>query len=159
MKNEIERGCEVESLLSGLRGTVTSMCVALNGSVQCIVKRKGVDSEGKELVSSWKDIEGLKRIGNGVIGDVKVNPQTVTSIKLGEHVRHFNGFEGITFEKIVYFNGCVHFGVTPKVDKDNKFPENQYIACQYLTKVEDRKMVKTESHTNGGPETDAPIIE
>ena len=49
-------------------------------------------------------------------------------IKLGDMVEDtVSGFTGIVTSTVNYLNGCFQYGVTPRVGKDGKMPEVQYI--------------------------------
>lgn len=49
-------------------------------------------------------------------------------IQLGQRVRDsVSGFEGIVVCRAEWLNGCVRFSVQPRVDKDGKLPEMQWI--------------------------------
>lgn len=42
-------------------------------------------------------------------------------IELGDTVEDIHtGFKGVALHRILFFNGCVQFGVMPRVGKDNK---------------------------------------
>lgn len=155
MKNEIVLGCEVQHHITEVVGTVTGKCKSMNGSIQMLVQRSGVNPDGATFKTVWTDVENLKRIKDGIVG---VKEPVETSINLGDKVQHFNGFEGVVIEKIEYINGCTHFAIMPKVEEKNKFPKIEYIPCQYLTVIE-TKNITAESNENGGPATNAPIRE
>lgn len=37
------------------------------------------------------------------------------------------GFKGKVVAIILYATGCIHYGIAPKVDKDGKMPDWQYL--------------------------------
>ena len=77
-------------------------------------------------------------------------------IELGNKLRcKVTGFTGIAIARIEYLNGCVQYGLKPKVDpKTNKIEEVVYIDDQQLGVV-GRGLVM-EKKITGGPSTDAP---
>jgi len=67
-------------------------------------------------------------------------------IKLGEKVRdEITGFEGIAIARIEYLNGCVRYEVKPKILKDGRPIEGEWIDEQQL-------VAKSKAKT-GGPGT------
>lgn len=51
----------------------------------------------------------------------------MNKIKLGEEYKDsVTGFVGTATSRTEYLTGCVHIGLQPKVDKDNKIPEAQF---------------------------------
>lgn len=76
-------------------------------------------------------------------------------IQLGNRVKDIvTGFTGIASSKIEYLNGCVQFGVKPKVEKDGKMPEIYYIDVQQLEFVDEGVSIK--KIDTGGDMDDAP---
>lgn len=76
-------------------------------------------------------------------------------IQLGNRVTDIvTGFTGIASSKIEYLNGCVLFGVKPKVEKDGKMPEIYYIDVQQLEFVDEGVSIK--KIDTGGDMDDAP---
>ena len=74
-------------------------------------------------------------------------------IKLGNKVRDMvTGLEGIAISRIEYLNGCVQYGVRPKVDKDGKSRDAEYIDIAELKVV--GKGVAVDAEPNGGPVPD-----
>ena len=76
----------------------------------------------------------------------------LSQIILGSKVRdRVTAFEGTAISRITYINGCVQYGVLPKVKEDGKYPETQYIDWQRLQALEEPPGAAT-----GGPQRDAP---
>jgi hypothetical protein len=74
---------------------------------------------------------------------------------LGKKVKcKITGFEGIATAKIKYLNGCVQYCVKPKVGKDGKMPDGEYIDIGQLEIVGDGVNIK--SKDVGGPQRDCP---
>jgi len=46
------------------------------------------------------------------------------------------GFEGIAVSKIVYINGCIQYGVKPKVTEPGKIPETVYLDVEQLRLID-----------------------
>ena len=57
-------GETVRDKITGIEGTVTSICFDLYGCVQAIIKQRA-DKDGKTLDSSWHDIKRLELIADG----------------------------------------------------------------------------------------------
>ncbi len=77
--------------------------------------------------------------------------------KLGQKVRDkVTGFEGIATSRVEYINGCIQYGVTPKVSKGDltKYPDSTYVDVDQLEKVESEVKIKTSP--TGGLRTDSP---
>ena len=75
-------------------------------------------------------------------------------ITLGNKARdRITGFEGIVVGKTVYINGCVSLLVRPRVDKDGKFPDGQWIDEPHLELIEGGIDVEP---TIGGEQEQAP---
>ena len=74
-------------------------------------------------------------------------------IKLGDTVKCLiTGFEGIAVNKTEYINGCIQFGVAPKVGKDNTAPEAIEIDSQSLKIIKKGPNHKEpEEELTGGP--------
>lgn len=59
-------------------------------------------------------------------------------LKLGNVAKcRLTGFTGVVIAKVEYINGCIQYGVRPRVDKDNKFPDAIYIDAEQLEFVKD----------------------
>ena len=77
-------------------------------------------------------------------------------IKLGQKVKcTVTGFTGIATSRVEYLNGCVQYGVTPKMmlkdSKDGKYPDSPYIDEGQLLVVGQGILVekKTKKATKG----------
>jgi hypothetical protein len=76
-------------------------------------------------------------------------------IKLGSKVKDkVTGFKGTVTARIEYLNGCIQYCVMPKVAKDNKAVEGQYIDVEQL-EIEGTGL-KIKSKPGGGPQRDCP---
>ena len=81
-------------------------------------------------------------------------------VTLGNKVRDIvTGFEGIAISRIEYLNGCIQYGVKPKVNKDGKHLDVEYIdqeQIEVISKGVTAKVTKLTSDTPGGDQPDAP---
>lgn len=78
------------------------------------------------------------------------------NIKLGQKVRDkVTGFEGVAISRVEYLNGCIQFCVKPRVDKDGKDQDGQYVDEAQLEVVKEPKAAVKKSDT-GGPSANAP---
>ncbi len=76
-------------------------------------------------------------------------------IKLGQRVRDtITGFEGIATAKVEYLNGCVQFCIKPKITKDGKISEGEYIDVGQLEVIKGE--VKVDPKSIGGEMQDKP---
>jgi hypothetical protein len=72
-------------------------------------------------------------------------------IKLGEEVRcKVTGFKGIATARIEYLNGCIQYGVKPKVKTGEKYPDTIYIDQEQLELT--KKRISVKKNRTGGPE-------
>ncbi len=78
-------------------------------------------------------------------------------IKLGTKVRDkITGFEGIAYSRVEYLNGCIQYGVKPKVGDNNKMPDSEYIDESQLEIIEEEKL--SSKKTVGGIMKDRPKL-
>lgn len=73
-------------------------------------------------------------------------------MKLGQKARcKVTGFEGTLTSRTEHLNGCVRWGIQPKVDKDGKLPD-AYIfdECQ-LEVLSEEPVIAHEEKATGGP--------
>lgn len=77
-------------------------------------------------------------------------------ITLGNKVRdRVTGFEGIATSRLEYLNGCVQYGVTPKVEEGKSTrPNAEWIDHGQLEVIGEG--VTVAQHETGGPVLDAP---
>lgn len=76
-------------------------------------------------------------------------------IKLGDKVKDkISGFTGIAVSRIEYINGCIQYGVKPRVKKNGEMPDIQYIDEKQLSIIS--KKVRIKKERTGGPQSDAP---
>jgi len=75
----------------------------------------------------------------------------MTNIKLGNLIRDkVTGFEGIATARVEYINGCVQYCIKPKMGKDKKMPEGEYIDLDQLEVVGNGIYIEPEP--TGGPQ-------
>jgi hypothetical protein len=76
-------------------------------------------------------------------------------IALGSKVfDRITGFEGIAVARVEYINGCVQYCVQPRVDKDGKVPDSQYLDDKRL-EVVDAEVINITRLATGGPQGQA----
>lgn len=76
--------------------------------------------------------------------------------RLGAKARDtVTGFEGIITARNEWLNGCIQYCLKPKVDKDGKIPEGEWIDEQQVELVR-KAASKAAAKTTGGPQKDAP---
>ena len=76
---------------------------------------------------------------------------------LGMKVRDVvSGFEGIATGRVEYINGCKQFLITPRVDKDGKYMEAQWVDQQRVEILDSEPVVKVSDSLAGGPSGGAP---
>ncbi len=68
-------------------------------------------------------------------------------ILIGDEVECIHtGFKGIVMAKMEFFNRCIQFEVVPRVDKDNKKIESEFIDVQSLKRIK-----KGQRHSEDDP--------
>lgn len=74
-------------------------------------------------------------------------------VQLGDEVKDtITGFKGTATGKTEYLNGCVRVVVQPRVDKDGKLPNSQWVDEPQLTVTKKKAIkVKRAAVTTGGP--------
>lgn len=76
-------------------------------------------------------------------------------ITLGNKVKDtVTGFEGIATSRIEFLNGCIQYCIKPKMGKDGKMPEGEYIDEEQLMDL--GKDVKVVAKDTGGVMPDMP---
>ena len=74
-------------------------------------------------------------------------------IKLGSKVRDkVTGFVGIATARTEFLNGCIQYSIQPKVEKDNKVPEEIAVDVGSLEVIKPKK-IKIKKKDTGGPMT------
>ncbi len=77
------------------------------------------------------------------------------TFQLGDILRDsITGFSGTATSRVEYINGCIHYGLVPKIGKDQKAPTVEYFDWQRLELV--KKGVAAKTSKTGGPQRDAP---
>lgn len=72
-------------------------------------------------------------------------------IKLGQRVKDkITELEGIAVTKCIYLSGCIQFCVKPKMDKDGKISEGEWIDEQNLEIIDDGILVIEKKPPGGG---------
>jgi len=72
--------------------------------------------------------------------------------KLGSKLKSkVTGFVGIATSKTEYLNGCVRYGLTPRVDKDGKIQDIEFVDIQELEEIEKKAVMVNARPTDGGP--------
>lgn len=113
--DQIARGMRIKDLTTGLTGICQARSDLLAGSIQFDITPEG---DGKTVpdgrMVDWQMLaivdDGLKHAASP--------PDPNVTIRLGEQVKdEITGLEGIASDKITFFNGCVYFGITPKIEK------------------------------------------
>lgn len=80
------------------------------------------------------------------------------SIPLGSKVKcKVTGFIGIAVTRVEHLNGCVQYGVKPKMRKDEKLPDTEFFDIGQLEIVGDG--VKIAPKKTGGMSKDLPRAE
>ncbi len=149
----LQLGVRARDITTGLTGLLTMRALTLDGVVQYTIQPMG---DGEKIPEGWTiDEHSLEVVDAGIIA--KVTPEaTNVSVRLGQEVTDkISGVVGITTRRVTYINGCVHFAVQPKVDKDGKMPEAIYLDHGRLVASHQAVEAKPPSTTRppGGPST------
>lgn len=79
--------------------------------------------------------------------------------ELGERVEDLvSGIKGIVIARLEHLNGCIHYGIKPKADKDGKDVEATYIDSQQLVKVDEGIRKKIVQNNTGGSLAGVPKL-
>ena len=86
--------------------------------------------------------------------------KTSKKIQLGDEVKcTVSGFKGVATSRCEYLNGCIQYGVKPKVGKDNKQVAASYVDAEQLRVTKAKNPPRPEPKARrGGPSTDAPRL-
>lgn len=78
-------------------------------------------------------------------------------IKLGTRIKDkVTDLEGIAIAKISYLNGCVQYSIKPKVTKDGKVNEGEWVDSQQVEIVDEG--ISIEETETGGYSSIAPKL-
>lgn len=152
----IKLGNKIKSTVTGFEGVTTSKSISLSGSEQYNIRPHGLNRDGDSITGIWYDIQEVELIDVGIFNG-KINELPHSDIELGDDVEHISGFTGTVVERIEYMNGCLYFGVLPKMGKDGKLPDTEYLPCQYLS-VKDSENKKIKPSSTGGASSSAPMM-
>jgi hypothetical protein len=79
----------------------------------------------------------------------------MNTIVLGSEVKDkVTGFKGVAVARVEYLNGCAQYCVKPKMAKDGKMPEGQYIDDDQLEVIGKGIVIPVDNL--GGPSSDTP---
>jgi len=156
---EIKLGLKVRDVITGLEGILTSITESLSGTVQVGIQPRG---DGDKIAESWCiDYQSVDVIDEGVSARLPAIDDTVV-VQLGDEVEDLvSGHRGMTTRKIIFVNGCVHFTVTGKINKDKRALEENLdhktlkVIGVGLSKRAPEPAKKTKT---GGPMTRAPRL-
>ncbi len=66
------------------------------------------------------------------------------TVENGDKVRDMiSGLEGIVVGETTYLNGCVRFIVQPKINKDGKVPDSEWVDSQQIKILEKKAFQKS----------------
>lgn len=81
----------------------------------------------------------------------------VQEFKMGVKLRdRVTGLEGICTGRLEYMNGCVQFCIKPKVGKDGKVPNGDWIDSQQLEQI--GSGISINPRVTGGYNSDEPAM-
>lgn len=149
----IKLGQGVECIITGFKGTVTTVYDFLHGcrriEIQPPMKEDGTVPDSKVIDEPQLKITDKTQKIKATFEKKK--------LKMGQKVKDpVSGFEGVVIARAAHVNGCYRVGVTPQLDKDGKFQENQWFDEPQLETVRKTPVVKTGSKRTGGP---APTLD
>jgi len=76
-------------------------------------------------------------------------------IELGDYVEDtVTGFKGTVVNKSIWLNGCINYGVKPKMGKDGKVLESEWVDQDQLKIL--KKCAKRKKTNSGGPVPSRP---
>ena len=138
MSHIIKIGNEVRCVITGVVGLAVSKVECLNGNIRFAVQPKSQDNLA--MPDAWHiDQQSLEFVNEGIV-DRAIEPSDSYEVfDLGARVRDkASGFEGTAVSRITYLNGCVSYGVVPKVNPKsliNEAPPETYLMVERLELV------------------------
>ena len=146
-EKKIELGQECVDLVTGFKGTATSIVRYLHGCDRVALQPK-VDKKGKAVANETFDETQLAITDHN---RAVIKEMAIATVDLGDKVKDpLSGFEGIVFGHAYWLNGCIRTGVSPKLDKDGKIQETQWFDDPQLELIKKKKVKKGKGDT-GGP--------
>ena len=140
-KKVINLGNIVEDVVTGLTGTASQILEHMNGTRQIAIQPKG---DGKTIPGAVFIDDYLINVTDVGVAD-RVPTIDKTDFVMGQEVREIaSGQVGSITSRVVYLNGCVHFGITTK-STENKAPDVFYVDHKRLELVSEgiKDKVKT----------------
>lgn len=126
--NQIALGQTLRCKITGFVGVATSRVTYLGGVIQYCLKPP-VGEDGKMPEGEYVNAQQLFTVGKEPPLEVKM----AKLIPLGKPLRcKITGFEGIATAVVEYLNGCVQYCLKPRVGKDGKMPDGEFIDAQQL---------------------------
>jgi hypothetical protein len=152
-KKAINLGNIVEDEVTGLTGTASQILEHMNGTRQIAIQPKGDGRTIPETV--FVDDYLVNYVKDGVADRVPAIDKT--SFVMGQEVREMaSGQVGTITSRVVYLNGCVHFGITTK-STENKAPDMFYVDHKRLELVSEGIKDKVKTTDTGGPMIRGPL--
>lgn len=163
---KVKLGEYVRDALTGYEGIAASKVEMMGGNVQICVQPQVADEEkGKYPDAMNLDHHTLDVLNAGISSRV-TEPIPVT-VQLGDKVEDIvTGLTGIATVRYTYMNGCIYYGVQPKMMEDKQtgikgIPDPHHlnqarlkVVQQVVAKIPDA-VPTTEGRRPGGPATKA----
>lgn len=108
-------GYKVRDKLTGFTGVATSYNEFLSGTIQYSVYPKSED--GSKMADGWNlDVQVIEKVDDVRVAE-PTTPDDSVIIQLGDLVQDITtNSTGTATRKITFFNGCVHFEVTERMN-------------------------------------------
>lgn len=159
----VELGDEVEDIVTGFRGIVTTKSILVTAEDRLTVRPPLKDGEIKD--SHAFDRSCLKVVTkNKVPYDASKNP--TDNIQIGDEVEDkLTGFKGIAVARHIFISNCVHISIQPPFDKKkSELPENKsfesagikILKAQKVKLQDEKPNIPEPSKPPGGPDTYMP---
>lgn len=135
-------GNEVRDVITGFTGIAIQRSEMISGTVQLAVQPRSKEGETDKMPEAINiDIQLLEFVSDG-IADRATHADDV-ALALGVEVRDLiTGMTGVTVEKTIYINGCVHYGVQPPMQPGKTLlgepPPTFYVDYKRLQLVSDQ---------------------
>lgn len=152
-KVKAELGDQVKDLTNQLVSHVVSVSNYLHGMPR-LGLQPGLDLTGKPMEAYAVDAPQVIILKKGALKVIQ--PKFKPTVKLGDKVTdEVSGFEGILTGTAEFLFGCMRGGISPRVDKDGKMVDTQWIDMPQIKLVK-AKEIETGNRKTGGPQPSKP---
>lgn len=136
----VKLGNVARDAATGFTGTVEMISWTLGGNIHVILQPSCEEGANNELRKSEEFDHHLVDFVSDGIADRVCPPDDVEPLELGKRYRDkITGFTGIAVIKVASLQGCMQYGLTPKMadDDSGKYPNSIYFDHKRLDLIDD----------------------